>query len=134
MEIDHQPRQLAMFHSALRRIRAPVHIVHGDADDFAPIDAAMRLANQSRTRRPIRFVTANGANHFLNDGPATKLIDTLETCLPPPRRAFPWAALTLPRLSRTAALGEWLVSEVLMACITPQRTSWPGVSPGHDGI
>jgi pimeloyl-ACP methyl ester carboxylesterase len=95
IEIGHQPRQLSLLHGALPRLRAPVHVVHGDADDFAPIAAALRLAKETRTRRPIRVVTAPGANHFLNDGPAERLIETLESCLPPRRK--PWK-LSLPAL------------------------------------
>jgi pimeloyl-ACP methyl ester carboxylesterase len=104
MEIGHQPRQLPLFHSALTRVRAPVHMVHGDADDFAPMESAMSLAKSARTRRPIRFVAAAGANHFLNDGPAQMLVDTLERCLPPARKPWriAWPALPavrpLPRL------------------------------------
>jgi pimeloyl-ACP methyl ester carboxylesterase len=98
MEIGHQPRQLSLLHNALPKLRAPVHVVHGDADDFAPIEAAMRLANETRTRRPIRFVTAAGANHFLNDGPAEALIETLEACLPAPPRPWKLRFPAMPRL------------------------------------
>ena len=45
-------------------------MVHGDKDDFAPIEVAERLAKETVTRRPIKFMRTQGANHFLNDGPA----------------------------------------------------------------
>ncbi len=41
-EIHGQPAQLDHVRSALSRLRIPVHIVYGDADDFAPIEAARR--------------------------------------------------------------------------------------------
>jgi pimeloyl-ACP methyl ester carboxylesterase len=97
MEISHQPRQMALMMEALPRLRTPIHAVHGDQDDFAPIEAALRLTQSTRTRRPIRFVTAQGANHFLNDGPAESMIDILETCIPTPPR--PLFNLSLPRLA-----------------------------------
>jgi pimeloyl-ACP methyl ester carboxylesterase len=99
MEISHQPRQMALMMEALPRVKAPIHAIHGDHDDFAPIEAARRLADETRTRRPIRFVTAPDANHFLNDAPAEMLIDMLETCIPPPTRplfSVSWPRLTLP--------------------------------------
>ncbi|MBV8681936.1 MAG: alpha/beta hydrolase [Caulobacteraceae bacterium] len=97
-EISHQPRQLALMMDALPRLKAPIHAVHGDHDDFAPIEAAQRLVQSAPTRRPIRFVTAPGANHFLNDGPVEPLIEILEDCMPPPpkRFSFSWPRLPLP--------------------------------------
>lgn len=98
VEISNQPRQLALMSEALPRLKAPIHAVHGDHDDFAPIEAARRLASCAPTRRPIRFVTAPGANHFLNDGPAELLIEILEDCMPaqPRRFSFSWPRLALP--------------------------------------
>jgi pimeloyl-ACP methyl ester carboxylesterase len=106
MEISHQPRQMALMQEALPRLKTPIHAIHGDHDDFAPIEAAKRLAEETRTRRPIRFVTAPGANHFLNDGPAETVIEALETCIPaPPRPLFSlsWPRLALP-LAATSGL------------------------------
>jgi pimeloyl-ACP methyl ester carboxylesterase len=99
MEISHQPRQLELMLEALPRLKVPVHAIHGDHDDFAPIEAAQRLAKGTRTRHPIRFVTAPGANHFLNDGPAEALIETLEACIPVPPRPLrlSWPRLALPQ-------------------------------------
>jgi pimeloyl-ACP methyl ester carboxylesterase len=90
LEISNQPSQLGLMHNALPLVRAPVHVVHGELDDFAPIEAAARLASGTRTRRPMRFVTAPGAGHFLNDGPTNALIDTIEGCIPAPRLAWRW--------------------------------------------
>ncbi|HEY2051683.1 MAG TPA: alpha/beta hydrolase [Caulobacteraceae bacterium] len=105
MEISHQPRQLALMRDALPQLKAPIHAIHGEEDDFAPIEAARRLAEEARTRRPIRFVPTPGANHFLNDGPAEMVIEILESCIPAPRKSFSlsWPRLT-PPLPATRAL------------------------------
>lgn len=83
MEASGQRPQLVHARRALSQLTIPVHMIHGDRDDFAPIEAAERLAEDTPTRRPIRFVRTAGANHFLNDGPAHELIAALESCLPP---------------------------------------------------
>ena len=64
----------------------PLHILHGDADDFAPIDSAERFYDRLLTHRSARaaFRRVAGANHFLNDGPPEDLIALLEDCLPRP--------------------------------------------------
>jgi pimeloyl-ACP methyl ester carboxylesterase len=82
MEATGQRPQLVHAKRALERLHMPIHMIHGDKDDFAPIEAAERLAREVRTRRPITFVRTPGANHFLNDGPAEQLIAALEACLP----------------------------------------------------
>lgn len=88
--------------------------MHGDQDDFAPIELAEKLVAETRTRRPMRFERVTGANHFLNDGPAEDLLATLEGCIPP-RREFrlrwpQWPAawpkrLILSRLKPAAPAG-----------------------------
>ena len=85
--------------------------MHGDQDDFAPIELAEKLVAETRTRRPMGFERVSGANHFLNDGPAEDLLATLEGCIPP-RRDFrlrwpKWPAawpkrMTLSRLKPAA--------------------------------
>lgn len=82
MEASGQREQLVHAKRALARLNIPIHMIHGDKDDFAPIEAAERMAQETVTRRPIRFVRADGANHFLNDGPAQELIAALEGCIP----------------------------------------------------
>lgn len=94
METSGQGPQLVHAKRALTRLNIPVHMIHGDKDDFAPIEVAERLAAETQTRRPIRFVRTPGANHFLNDGPAQELIAALESCLPVKRR---WS-FSLPKL------------------------------------
>lgn len=82
LEVSGQKTQLEHMHEALGRVNAPVHVVHGTADDFAPIATAERLVAETKTRRPIRFQRVEGADHFLNDGPADDLIAVLEACIP----------------------------------------------------
>lgn len=93
IEISNQSGQMALMHQALPRLRAPIHVVHGDHDDFAPIDVAERLAREARTRRPVRFARVAGANHFFNDGPVETLLacleDSIATCAPKPVFALP---------------------------------------------
>jgi pimeloyl-ACP methyl ester carboxylesterase len=85
MEAAGQRPQLVHAKRALTQLNIPIHMIHGDKDDFAPIEVAERLARETPTRRPIRFVRTPGANHFLNDGPAEQLLTALESCIPPKR-------------------------------------------------
>jgi pimeloyl-ACP methyl ester carboxylesterase len=107
METTGQAPQLAHARRALARLRIPIHMIHGDKDDFAPIEVAERLATELETREPIRFVKTPGANHFLNDGPAEVLISALESCIP---ARSPWTfrwPLALPKFKapRLPSLG-----------------------------
>ena len=107
IEVSNQPDQLAHLHAALRGMRTPVHVIHGDKDDFAPIEIAERLVAETRAQRPIRFERVAGANHFLNDGPVEPLLAALEACIPPHRPLLPirLPAFNWPRLhfGRTTA-------------------------------
>ncbi|MDQ2860086.1 MAG: alpha/beta hydrolase [Pseudomonadota bacterium] len=96
IEVSGQPPQLAHMRQALGRIRAPVHVIHGDEDDFAPLEAARDLADNIRTRRPMRFQSVPGANHFFNDGPVDRLLNCLEACIPAakPATSRRWPAWT----------------------------------------
>lgn len=82
LEATNQRPQLVHARRALMSVNIPIHMVHGDKDDFAPIETAERLARETPTRRPIRFVRTPGANHFLNDGPPQQLLEALESCIP----------------------------------------------------
>jgi pimeloyl-ACP methyl ester carboxylesterase len=106
VECTGQRPQLAYAKRALARLTIPIHMIHGDKDDFAPIEAAERLAAETITRRPIQFMRTPGANHFLNDGPAEQLLAALEACIPPRRRwTFRWPALSDLSLPRHLGLG-----------------------------
>ncbi len=96
IEVTGQKPQLRHARHALARVNVPIHIVHGDKDDFAPLEVAERLAAETVTRRPVRVVRTEGANHFLNDGPAEILIAALEACIPQGRSGgwtFRWPKL-----------------------------------------
>ncbi|HZZ36946.1 MAG TPA: alpha/beta hydrolase [Caulobacteraceae bacterium] len=101
MEVSGQQPQLMHMRDALKRLRVPVHVVHGDQDDFAPIEMAEKLVRETRTRAPLRFERVPGANHFLNDGPVETLLGVLESCIPMPRPARQWSWHGLMRLART---------------------------------
>lgn len=96
IEVTGQKPQLRHARHALGRLNIPIHMIHGDKDDFAPLEVAERLAAETITRRPIRVVRTEGANHFLNDGPAEILLDAIESCIP--RRTPAWT-FRWPRLS-----------------------------------
>ncbi len=105
LEASGQRPQLTAAKRALSRLTAPIHMIHGDKDDFAPIEVAERLASETLTRRPIRFVRTPGANHFLNDGPADQLLAALEACIPVRRPwTFRWPQLPKLRLPRGLGL------------------------------
>ena len=94
VEVTGQKPQLRHAKRALGRLNIPIHMIHGDKDDFAPLEVAEKLAAETVTRRPIRVVRTEGANHFLNDGPA-EIPPEAPAPPPPPRqpaRPFPGPA------------------------------------------
>ncbi|WP_372786473.1 alpha/beta fold hydrolase [Phenylobacterium sp.] len=94
IEASGQKPQLEYAKRALARLSIPIHMIHGDRDDFAPIEVAERLAAETVTRRPIQFMRTEGANHFLNDGPIEQLLAALEACIPARKRwTFRWPTL-----------------------------------------
>ena len=97
-EVAGQPSQLAHLHAVLDRVRTPLHILHGDADDFAPIETAERFHQTLLTHRTARsrFRRVAGADHFLNDGPPEDLIALIEECLPRETALDRLRALRLP--------------------------------------
>ncbi len=101
MEVSGQASQMIHMRDALRKVRAPIHVIHGEEDDFAPFEHARLFADELRTHRRARFEAVRGANHFLNDGPAEVLLDCLEACVPSTPQAWNWkSVLTVawPRL------------------------------------
>lgn len=134
IEVSGQPPQMALMHEALGRLTVPIHVIHGDADDFAPIDLARRLAAETKARRPISFQAVAQANHFLNDQPVETVISCLEACLPsappsPPRLIGRLASGLVGRLGALAGpvqgLGSqasgarWLETESAQGSILP---------------
>jgi pimeloyl-ACP methyl ester carboxylesterase len=98
LEVSGQRAQLIHMRQALKHLNVPVHVIHGDADDFAPIELAEKLVAETRSRIPMRFWKMPGANHFLNDGPVDLLIGALENCIPAPAKAPAFRLPTLPKL------------------------------------
>lgn len=95
-EIISQPAQLERAKASLKALRVPIHLIHGDQDDFAPLEAAERLAAEMAAIVPLRFHRVQGANHFLTDGPVDGLLKALEACVPPQpaaRRGWLWRDL-----------------------------------------
>jgi hypothetical protein len=76
-----------MVWDALGSLKVPVHVVHGDRDDFAPLETAERLVAKARGKLPLRIERSPGGDHFLNDA-VDQVIASLEACLPPKRE--PW--------------------------------------------
>ncbi len=106
IEASGQRPQLRHAKRALARLNIPIHMIHGDKDDFAPLEVAERLAAETVTRRPIRLAKADGANHFLNDGPVEELLSAIEACIPDRITwTFRWPklpALWAPKLPKPA--------------------------------
>jgi pimeloyl-ACP methyl ester carboxylesterase len=95
LEVTGQADQLHLLRAALGKLTVPVHVIHGDRDDFAPIETAERLASEVQTLRPIRFHAVPGANHFMNDGPGV-VLERLEACIAAEKPA--WRMPPLPKL------------------------------------
>jgi len=123
-EVSGQPTQMPLMREALARLRIPIHLIHGDADDFAPVELARRLAAETRTRWPIRFEAVAGAGHFLNDGPVETMIGCLEACLPPtaPKPvdlARRWVAAVASQMRPTPARESGAAQQAPMREATP---------------
>jgi pimeloyl-ACP methyl ester carboxylesterase len=107
IECTGQRPQLAYAKRALAKLSIPIHMIHGDRDDFAPIEVAERLAAETVTRQPINFIRTAGANHFLNDEPAERVIAALEACIPARKPwTFRWPklpAISLPGVFNVGA-------------------------------
>lgn len=102
LEVSGQPERLGPVRVALGQLRVPIHLIHGDRDDFAPLEAAERLMTQVRARRSIRLERVEGADHFINDGPVERVLAALDACLPETRRFLPplrWPTLPTPDLT-----------------------------------
>jgi pimeloyl-ACP methyl ester carboxylesterase len=109
MEVSGQRSQLSHMREALGLLRVPIHLIHGEKDDFAPIETAERLIAETPVRAPIRFRRVPGANHFLNDGPTEDLLAVLDECIPadPPPLKLPDVAAWFGKLwAKKAVVAE----------------------------
>jgi pimeloyl-ACP methyl ester carboxylesterase len=78
LEVRGQRDHMPAVRLALQRLNLPIHVVHGDLDDFAPIEVARALADRTIGQGAGMFHLVKGANHFLNDGPTAQLLAELE--------------------------------------------------------
>lgn len=81
LEAAGQPRQLNPVFRLLNTFPFLVTLIHGDKDDFAPIEVARAIADT--TLAPARLIEIRGGGHFLNDGPPGQLMACLETAMDP---------------------------------------------------
>jgi pimeloyl-ACP methyl ester carboxylesterase len=95
-EVTLQRNQVEVMRRELPKVLVPIHFVHGELDDFAPIGAVRKMTSEIRARRPIQLTSVADANHFLNDGPADRLLGALGPCMPAPRPGWNWRWPTLP--------------------------------------
>jgi pimeloyl-ACP methyl ester carboxylesterase len=79
LEASGQLRQLNPVFRLLNRFPFLVTIIHGDKDDFAPIEVARAIADI--TLAPTRFIEIRGGNHFLNECSPELVISWLETTI-----------------------------------------------------
>jgi pimeloyl-ACP methyl ester carboxylesterase len=94
LEVAGQAPQLDRVRAALAGLDVPIHLVHGDKDDFAPIEIAEQWVAEIDVRRPARVVRVAGGDHFINDGPVDSVLAALEACIPQPAPSrLRWPAL-----------------------------------------
>ena len=79
LEASGQPRQLNPVFRLLNSFPFLITIIHGDKDDFAPIEVARAIADT--TLAPARFIEIRGGNHFLNDCDPEQVIAWIETAI-----------------------------------------------------
>ena len=79
LEVAGQSHQLNPVFKLLNRFPFLITIIHGDKDDFAPIEVARAIADT--TLVPTRFIEIKGGNHFLNDCPPERVIAWIETTI-----------------------------------------------------
>jgi pimeloyl-ACP methyl ester carboxylesterase len=105
LEASNQEPQLPIVWEALASLKTPVHLVHGDKDDFAPLETAERIVAQARGKLPLRIERVPGGDHFLNDA-VDAVIASLEACLPPKREPWlrwpAWPSFRWPKLKAGA--------------------------------
>jgi pimeloyl-ACP methyl ester carboxylesterase len=112
VEVRGQRAHMPSVRLALQRLNLPVHVVHGDLDDFAPIEVARALADRTIGQGVGRFHMVKGANHFLNDGPTAELLAELERviALTDADRYAVVQSFALPALNEPAELSLRLAS------------------------
>ena len=102
-EVLAQSQRSPMVREALTQLSMPVHIVHGDEDDYAPIAAARALAEDLAGAANVTFTAVEHANHFLNEAMGDKVLALLEPAIVAAQR----------QPSPAPSLAEWLKALVL---------------------
>jgi pimeloyl-ACP methyl ester carboxylesterase len=119
-EVLAQAPQLLTVREALSQLTMPIHIVHGDEDDFAPIGAARALAENLMGEANVTFTALPHANHFLNEGPPELVLAHLESAI-----ASAWEPEPAPTLGqRLQAFGQRLRGR--LGGLAPARVPSPG--------
>jgi pimeloyl-ACP methyl ester carboxylesterase len=125
-EVLAQGPQQSTVREALRRLTMPIHIVHGDEDDFAPIDAARDLAEDLAGMANVSLTVVPHANHFLNEGPPELVLAPLETAIASaPREPAPAPSLS----ERLTEMGEGLRSAIAGFVRRPEPAAGGSVGP-----
>lgn len=81
VEASGQRHQLNPVFRLLNRFPFLITLIHGDKDDFAPIEVARAISEI--TLAPARFIEVAGGDHFLNDLPPHQLLACLERAIGP---------------------------------------------------
>jgi pimeloyl-ACP methyl ester carboxylesterase len=105
LEAAGQPRQLNPVFRLLNRFPFLVTVIHGDRDDFAPIDVARAIADI--TLAPARLIEIQGGDHYLSSGPPGQVLGLLEAAIDPSSGLRRVHALERPevRSAGTLAMG-----------------------------
>ena len=93
-EVLAQRPRLPMVREALAQLSMPIHIVHGDEDDFAPMATARALAEDLARTANVTFTSVEHANHFLNEAPAQQVLALLEPTIEAAQRRRPPPSLS----------------------------------------
>jgi pimeloyl-ACP methyl ester carboxylesterase len=105
-EVLAQKPQLVTVRDALSGLSMPIHVIHGDQDDFAPIATAQALVEDLAHKPNLVFTPVPGANHFMNEGPPEMVLAPLEAVIAGVPSDAPRASL-LDRLASWAhSVGE----------------------------
>jgi len=81
LEASGQPHQLNPVFRLLNSFPFLITIIHGDKDDYAPIDVARAIADT--TLAPARFVEIRGGDHSLHACAPEQFLAWLETAIDP---------------------------------------------------
>ena len=101
LEASGQAHQLNPVFKLLNRFPFLVTIVHGDKDDFAPIEVARAI--RDTTLVPARFIEVLGGDHYLNDLPPEQMVAFLERAIRPNDLTEVFQVAKEPRRRRSAA-------------------------------